>query len=329
MARSRIVAQAPQTLTIFPSRTSTLASLRPSTLMEGSFPPLGFIGPRHGGVPYSRALPTFLVPCVCCRRVSRPLAFVTGATSGIGAATARALARAGYDVVITGRRDDRLQAMEDELAKLGAKAYAIPFDVRDKQALMLAVETDPHLFDRVDVLVNNAGLALGTDPFHEGDPDEWDEVIDTNVKALLRVTRAILPHMVKRGSGHVVNLGSVAGRWVYAGGAVYCASKFAVRAISEGIRMDVAGSGVRVTNIEPGMVETEFSEVRFRGDAARAKKVYQGFQPLSAEDIADTILWTVSRPPHVDVQELVIYPTAQAAIGMVARDASNTGPKPG
>jgi len=260
-------------------------------------------------------------------RMGKKLAFVTGATSGIGAATARAFAEAGYDVVITGRRDDRLQAMEDELAALGATAYPIPFDLRDKQALKLAATTEAALFERVDVLVNNAGLARGTEPMHEGDPDEWDEVIDTNVNALLRLTRYVLPHMVKRGSGHIVNLGSVAGRWVYPGGAVYCASKFAVRAISEGIRMDVAGSGVRVTNIEPGMVETEFSEVRFRGDADRARKVYQGFEPLSADDVAETILWTVSRPPRVNIQELVIYPTSQAAIGMVSR--STTGPKAG
>lgn len=257
--------------------------------------------------------PPFLVVPLTSALVPRKLAFITGATSGIGAATARAFARAGYDLVLTGRRDDRLQDMEVELRKLGVAVDGIPFDVRDKQALQLAVLSHPHLFEKVDVLVNNAGLARGTEPIHEGDPDEWDEVIDTNVKALLRVTRAILPHMVKRGAGHVVNLGSVAGRWTYPGGAVYCASKFAVRAISEGIRLDVLGSGVRVTNIEPGMVETEFSEVRFRGDAERAKKVYQGFEPLSATDVADTILWCVQRPPHVNVQELVLYPTAQAS----------------
>lgn len=251
--------------------------------------------------------------------MGRKLAFVTGATSGIGAATARALASNGYDVVITGRRDDRLQAMEEEIRQLGAKAHAIPFDIRDKQALALASISESALFESVDVLVNNAGLALGTEPLQAGDPDEWDEVIDTNVKALLRLTRLVLPSMVRRGRGHVVNVGSTAGHWVYPGGAVYCASKFAVRAISEGMRMDVAGSGVRVTNVEPGMVETEFSEVRFRGDADRAKKVYQGFQPLTAEDIAETILWTVLRPAHVNIQEIVIYPTAQAAIGTVAR----------
>jgi NADP-dependent 3-hydroxy acid dehydrogenase YdfG len=245
--------------------------------------------------------------------VSRKLAFITGATSGIGAATARAFAQAGYDLVITGRRDDRLLDLEGELQALGGKVTGIPFDVRDKQALHLAALSHPDLFEKVDVLVNNAGLARGTEPLYEGDPDEWDEVIDTNVKALLRVTREILPHMVKRNTGHVVNLGSVAGRWTYPGGAVYCASKFAVRAISEGIRLDVLGSGIRVTNIEPGIVETEFSEVRFRGDAERAKKVYQGFEPLTATDVADTILWCVQRPPHVNVQELVLYPTAQAS----------------
>jgi serine 3-dehydrogenase len=255
-----------------------------------------------------------------CARVPRKLAFITGATAGIGASTARAFARAGYDLVITGRRDDRLQEMEDELRPLGGNVDSIPFDVRDAQALKLAQLSHPHLFEKVDVLVNNAGLAKGTEPLHEGDPDEWDEVIDTNVKALLRITRAILPHMVKRGSGHVVMLGSTAGHWVYPGGAVYCASKHAVRAITEGLRMDVHGSGVRVTSVDPGLVGgTEFSDVRFRGDHARARKVYEGLQPLSPDDVAETILWCVERPAHVNIQDIVLTPTAQASVTMVKR----------
>lgn len=262
----------------------------------------------------------FLCPSRLRRDVPRKLAFITGATSGIGAACARAFAIAGYDLVLTGRRDDRLIELEDTLREHGGAVTGIPFDIRDKDALRLAALSHPHLFENVDVLVNNAGLARGTEPLHEGDPDEWDEVIDTNVKALLRVTRTILPHMVTRKTGHVVNLGSVAGRWTYPGGAVYCASKFAVRAISEGIRYDVQGSGVRVTNIEPGMVETEFSAVRFRGDTDRARKVYDGFEPLSAGDIAETILWCVQRPAHVNVQELVIYPTAQAGVTHLTRN---------
>lgn len=234
---------------------------------------------------------------------------ITGATSGIGLATARHFARSGARLVLTGRRGDRLDALRKEFPD----ARVVAWDVRDVTGLAQVPTAD------VDVLVNNAGLALGTEPIHEGNPDEWDVVLDTNVKGLLRLTRAVLPGMVRRGKGHVVNLGSTAGRLVYPGGAVYCASKFAVRAISEGIRMDVHGSGVRVTNIEPGLVETEFSDVRFRGDHERAAKVYQGYEPLTADDIAETILWCVQRPARVNVQELVIYPTAQATVGMVAK----------
>ena len=247
------------------------------------------------------------------------LAFITGATAGIGAATARAFAAAGYDLVLCGRREDRLHDLQVELGRQ-VKVEAIPFDVRDRQALQLATLSHPELFEQVDVLVNNAGLARGTEPLHEGRAEEWDEVFDTNVKALLRVTRAILPHMVKRGSGHVVNLGSTAGHWVYPGGAVYCASKHAVRALTEGIRMDVHGSGVRVTEVSPGLVGgTEFSDVRFRGDHDRARKVYEGLQPLTPEDIAETILWCVQRPPHVNVQEIIVMPVAQASVTMVKR----------
>ena len=248
------------------------------------------------------------------------VAFITGATSGIGLAAARALAAAGYRLTLVGRREERLRAVADDLrAAHGREVTTLALDLRDKDAWNALVRARPEVVDPVDVLVNNAGLARGTDPVQEGDPDEWDEVIDTNVKALLRVTRAVLPGMVRRGAGHVVNLGSVAGRWVYPGGAVYCASKHAVRAINEGLRMDLHGTGVRVTTIDPGMVETEFSEVRFRGDRERAAKVYQGFRPLSPEDVAETLLWCVSRPAHVNVQEVVLYPTAQASVGMVKR----------
>lgn len=258
-----------------------------------------------------------------CAAVTRKVAFITGATAGIGAATARALATDGYDLTLVGRRAERLDSLAEELrAKHGVEARTLALDLRDGAALERAAAERPELFERVDVLVNNAGLARGTDPVHEARPEDWDEMIDTNVRALLRVTRLVLPHMVARKSGTIVNLGSTAGRWVYPGGAVYCATKFAVRAISEGIRMDVHGSGVRVTNIEPGLVATEFSEVRFHGDAERAKGVYEGYAPLQAEDIAETIRWCVSRPPHVDIQELVIFPTAQSAIRMLAKDVA-------
>jgi 3-hydroxy acid dehydrogenase / malonic semialdehyde reductase len=253
------------------------------------------------------------------QRMEQQTAFITGATSGIGAATARVLAKAGYRLVLLGRRTERLAALAAELRDAHrAPVEAVELDVRDKDGLARLQRERPHLFD-VDVLVNNAGLARGTEPLQEGNPDDWDEVLDTNVKGLLRVTRAVVPGMARRGRGHVVNLGSVAGRWVYPGGAVYCASKHAVRAINEGLRMDLHGSGVRVTTIDPGLVETEFSVVRFRGDSERAAKVYQGLQPLTPEDVAETILWCLSRPPHVNVQEVVLYPTAQASPTMVKR----------
>ena len=256
-----------------------------------------------------------------CARVTRKVAFITGASAGIGAATARALAADGYDLTLVGRRAQRLDALAEELrATHKVEARALVLDLRDAAALERAAKERPELFEQVDVLVNNAGLARGTDPVQSANPQDWDDMIDTNVRALLRVTRLVLPHMVARKRGTIVNLGSTAGRWVYPGGAVYCATKFAVRAISEGIRMDVHGSGVRVTNIEPGLVATEFSEVRFHGDKDRAKTVYEGYEPLRAEDIADTVRWCVSRPPHVDIQELVIFPTAQSAIRMLAKD---------
>ncbi len=245
---------------------------------------------------------------------------VTGATAGIGQATAVGFVEHGADeVIITGRRQDRL----DELAKRWNDEHAttvvpVAFDVTDRAAIDELKAERPELFEP-DILVNNAGLARGVDPVHEAEIDDWEEMIDTNVKGLLYMTRKVMPAMVDRGSGHVVNLGSTAGRWVYPGGTVYCATKFAVRALTEGLRMDLHGSGVRVTNIEPGIVETEFSEVRFKGDEDRADQVYADTRPLVAEDIADSILWACSRPDHVDIQEVVIYPTDQAAPGQIHR----------
>ncbi|HMN68312.1 MAG TPA: SDR family NAD(P)-dependent oxidoreductase [Bdellovibrionales bacterium] len=237
-------------------------------------------------------------------------ALITGASSGIGEATARLLASKGVNLVLAARREERLKKLKSELRNVDVKIHAL--DVRgDLSAL------EESLAD-VDVLINSAGLARGIDKLQDSDPARMDEMIDTNVRALLRVSRLVLPHMLRNGRGHVVNVGSVAGRWVYPGGAVYCATKFAVRAISEGLRMDLLGTDIRVTNIEPGMVETEFSEVRL-ADKERAKAVYKGMQPLSAQDIAESVVWSLERPAHVNIQEMVIFPTRQAAIGMVHR----------
>lgn len=244
-------------------------------------------------------------------------AVVTGASSGIGQASAIALARAGYDLILVARRKERLESFSRDIRALGRQVKTAALDVRDHKAVAALIESDP-VFSQVDVLVNNAGLARGTEKLQDARPEDWNEMIDTNVKGLLSFTRLLLPGMIARRSGHIVNLGSVAGRWVYPGGAIYCATKFAVRALSDGLRMDVHGTGVRVTNIEPGMVKTEFSEVRF-GSKSASDKVYSGMTPLTAEDIAETVVWCVQRPKHVNIQELVIFPTDQAAIGMVHR----------
>jgi 3-hydroxy acid dehydrogenase / malonic semialdehyde reductase len=245
---------------------------------------------------------------------------ITGASSGIGAATAEAFCREGAkEVVVTGRRDEQLRKLAEGWSdRYDCDVAAVIHDVRDRAATEALAKDNPGLFD-VDILVNNAGLARGTDPMQSADPTDWEEMLDTNVLGLLYMTRNVVPAMVAKGSGHIVNLGSVAGRWVYPGGGVYAATKHAVRALSEGLRMDLQGSGIRVSNIEPGLVETEFSIVRYKGDEARAKKVYADTRPLRAEDVAEAILWCCSRPAHVNVQELVLYPTDQAHVGMVHR----------
>ncbi|MBI2077900.1 MAG: SDR family NAD(P)-dependent oxidoreductase [Euryarchaeota archaeon] len=246
---------------------------------------------------------------------------ITGATSGFGLSTARLFASKGWDVVVTSRRKKEITAVAKELeAKHGVKATPLVFDVRDLKLIRSLQAKKAELFD-VDVLVNNAGLALGTETLQEGDPEEWDVVIDTNVKGLLYVTRAVLPNMLKRGRGHIVNIGSTAGHWTYKGGAVYCASKHAVKAIHEALRLDIHGSGVRVSSIDAGLVETNFSVTRFRGDREKAKKVYEGLTPLSPDDIADAIWWTVSRPPHVNIHEIILMPTDQASVRDVHRRA--------
>lgn len=243
---------------------------------------------------------------------------ITGATSGFGMATARLLARKWpkSTLWLTGRRKDRLDALVGEIGDERARAFA--FDIRDRAACeALGREKGA---ENLSVLINNAGLAAGLSAFQESDVDDWERMIDTNLKGLLYVTRAVLPHLVARKAGHIVNLGSVAGRWVYPKGHVYNATKFAVQALNEALRLDLLGTNVRVTNIAPGMAETEFSLVRFAGDREKAQSVYQGMKPLSAEDVAETIFWCLERPAHVNVQELVLFPTAQASVRDVHRE---------
>lgn len=247
-------------------------------------------------------------------------ALITGATSGIGRATAEALASQGFSILATGRRFEKLKELEADLNKhhpsVSVKVAA--FDVSDRFEVSEFLKAHQSYLDKVEVLINNAGLAKGTEKMQDASLDDWETMLDTNIKGLLFMTRGVLEPMVRRNSGHIVNLGSVAGRWTYPGGGVYCASKAAVRVLTEGLRMDLLGSKIRVTNIEPGMVNTEFSLIRF-GDQAKADKVYEGMTPLNAHDIAETIAWCVARPAHVNIQELVIYPTDQAHVGQVAR----------
>lgn len=239
---------------------------------------------------------------------------ITGATSGIGEATARAFAEEGYKIIITGRRSERLAALKEELQeRFDAKVYVAAFDVRDRMACEATIEALPEEFADIDILVNNAGLASGLEHLNEGDHSDWNAMIDTNVKGLLYITRAVSNRMIIRGKGgHIVNLGSTAGTQVYENGNVYCATKHAVHALSHGMRIDLLRHRIRVTEIRPGMVETEFSVVRFHGDKGRADNVYKGLQPLVGEDIAEAIVWAVEQPAHVNISEIVLTPTAQA-----------------
>jgi len=243
---------------------------------------------------------------------------VTGASSGIGRACAEAFARAGARLLLCARREDRLAEVAAALGD--AEVHTFVLDVRDRAAVEAAIAGLPEVWRDVDVLVNNAGLAAGMSPLQDGDPDDWERMLDTNVKGLLWVTRAVLPGMLARGRGHVVNIGSIAGHETYPSGAVYCASKAAVDRITTGLRMDVLGSGVKVSTVDPGLVETEFSTVRFRGDAERAARVYDGLTPLQGADVADAVVWIVDRPAHVQVAEVVLLAGAQAAATMVARN---------
>lgn len=245
-------------------------------------------------------------------------ALITGASSGIGMSTARYFARAGYDLILTARRIDRLKELKQELNNEypSISIEIIELDVRDKDKVSEKLSK----FTNIDVLVNNAGLSRGLEPIHECDITDWEEMIDTNLKGLLYVTRAITPHMVARNRGHIINIGSIAGHELYPGGNVYCATKHAVVSLSKSMRIDLFGTNIRVTEIDPGMVDTEFSLVRFHGDREKADDVYKGMKPLTPDDIANVILYCASCPPHVNISEVVIMPIAQARVGMVKRD---------
>ncbi|MGG6294846.1 SDR family oxidoreductase [Leptolyngbya sp. AN02str] len=244
---------------------------------------------------------------------------ITGASSGIGAACAHACATAGGRLVLAARRRDRLEALATELAATGAEIHILTLDVRDRAQVATVLESLPEAWSTIDVLINNAGLSRGLDKVHTGSLDDWDEMIDTNVKGVLYVTRSILPKMVQRNHGHIINIGSIAGHQTYPNGNVYCATKAAVRALTEGLKMDLLGTAVRVSTVDPGMVETEFSDVRFHGDRDRAKTVYQGVTPLTAADVADVVLFCATRPAHVNINEIILMPTDQASTTMVHR----------
>ncbi|MEZ4809694.1 MAG: SDR family NAD(P)-dependent oxidoreductase [Allomuricauda sp.] len=243
-------------------------------------------------------------------------ALITGATSGIGKATAKLFAKERYNLVLCGRRQDRLDELRGQLGQT-ISVHTLNFDIRDREAVLSAVESLPKAFSKIDILINNAGNAHGLDPIDQGSLDDWDAMLDINVKGLLYISKAILPQMVERQSGHIINIGSTAGKEVYPKGNVYCASKHAVDAINQAMRIDLNAYGIRVGAVNPGLVQTEFSEVRFKGDADKASKVYQGFQPLTPEDIADIILFMVTRPYHVNIADLVVMPTAQASSTIV------------
>ena len=250
---------------------------------------------------------------------SKRTVLITGATSGIGEATSRLLARHSFRLILCGRREDRLKKLSGELG-IVTDVLTLAFDVSNREQVNERLATLPPEWQQVDALVNNAGNAHGLDPIHTGNLDDWDAMMDINVKGLLYVTRALLPGMTQRKAGHIINIGSIAGKETYANGNVYCASKHAVDALTKGMRIDLNQFGIKVTAIHPGMVETEFSVVRFKGDASRAAQVYQGFDPLRADDIADLILFALTRPPHVVIADLVVLPTAQASATVVKKD---------
>lgn len=241
------------------------------------------------------------------------IVLITGASSGIGEGCARKFASQGAKLILNSRSSDKLQALSDELKeKYSTLSYVLPFDVCDRKAAAEALASLPEEWQAIDILVNNAGLAVGVDKEHEGVLEEWDMMIDTNIKALLAMTRMVVPGMVERGRGHIINIGSIAGDAAYPGGSVYCATKAAVKALSDGLRIDLVDTPLRVTNVKPGLVETNFSVVRFRGDQDRADNVYKGIQPLTSDDIAEVVYFAASAPEHMQIAEVLVMPTNQA-----------------
>ena len=247
------------------------------------------------------------------------IVLITGATSGIGLACARKFAENGDKLILTGRNGQRLAEVRKELTDTGAEVLTLVFDVRNREAAIKALSELPQKWQEIDVLVNNAGLALGLEPEYEGNFDEWETMIDTNIKGLLTMTRCVVPGMVQRNRGHIINIGSVAGDAAYSGGNVYCATKAAVKVLTDGLRIDVANSNVRVTNLKPGLVETNFSNTRFHGDHERAANVYKGIKPLTGEDIADVAVYAANAPEHVQIAEVLILATHQASGSVIVR----------
>ncbi|MFO7978763.1 MAG: SDR family oxidoreductase [Bacteroidales bacterium] len=246
---------------------------------------------------------------------------ITGATSGIGASCARAFAQAGYRLIISGRRKERLQQMKESLEQQHpTEVLTLQLDVRDHKQVQQAIDELPEAWSQIDILVNNAGLARGLNTIDQGLLEDWDQMIDTNVKGMLYVTRTVSPGMVARKRGHIINIGSVAGREVYPKGNVYCATKHAVNALNQGMRIDLVPHGIKVTQVSPGAVETEFSKVRFHGDEQKAKEVYKGFTPLSGDDVAGVVMFVATLPPHVNVNDILVMPTAQAAAGIIHKE---------
>lgn len=238
--------------------------------------------------------------------------FITGATSGIGEGCARKFASMGSNLILNGRNVEKLESIKKELEATGVEVLALPFDVRDRESMRKAVNSLPEKWEKIDVLINNAGLVIGVDKEHEGSLEEWDIVIDTNIKALLAMTRMIVPGMVERNSGHIINIGSIAGDAAYPGGSVYCATKAAVKALSDGLRIDLVDTPLRVTNVKPGLVETNFSVTRFRGNKDEADAVYKGIRPLDGNDIAEVVYYAASAPSHIQIAEILVMPTNQA-----------------
>ena len=249
------------------------------------------------------------------------IVFITGASSGIGAGCARKFASQGASLILNARNEEKLSALKEELEQqYGARVCLLPFDVRDRKTAAEALASLPDEWKAIDILINNAGLVIGVDKEHEGNLDEWDIVIDTNIKSLLAMTRLVVPGMVARGRGHIINIGSIAGDAAYAGGSVYCATKAAVKALSDGLRIDLVDTPLRVTNIKPGLVETNFSVVRFLGDKDKADNVYKGIRPLTGDDIAETVYFAASVPEYMQIAEMLVMPTYQATGTIVSRN---------